>query len=111
MEIQPRTFHPLPAKEKILRAIANQEKRISDLTSYMWYILPVAHKFGDNVYEVAARSLSESGISVTATQLKELAQELKTPEGMQQYAEQRLRHLGSITRMKLPGGGTMSATG
>lgn len=82
MEIQPRSFHALPSKEEILRSIETQEKRIADLTSYIRYVMPVADRFGDDVYAVAARSLTESGVSVTAKQLKELAEELKTPEGI-----------------------------
>ena len=58
----------------------------------MWYIMPVADRFGDEVYEVAARALNESGVRTTVAELRALAEELKTPEGMERYAERRRLH-------------------
>jgi hypothetical protein len=111
MAVEPRSFNRLPPKEKILNAIEMQKLRLTDLTSYLWHITPVAERFGDQVYEVAARSLTESGVPTSAAELKALAEGLKTPEGQARYAENRFRHMGSVTRTKLPGGGTLSATG
>ena len=51
------------------------EQRNADVTSFMWYIMPVADRFGERVYDVAAASLAKSGLEVTASQLKSLAQE------------------------------------
>ena len=93
MPIQAGTLKRLPPKEVILEKIEREKQHNADLTSYMWYIMPVAEKCGDRVYEVAAESLTKSGIPVTAAQLKALAEELKTPEGMERYAEQRRYHL------------------
>jgi hypothetical protein len=92
MAIQPGTFKRLPGKEVILEQIEEERRHLHDLSSYMWYIMPVADKFGDQVYEVAARSLAESGLSVTVAEMKALADELKTPEGMERYAEKRRLH-------------------
>jgi hypothetical protein len=39
--------------------------------------MPLAEKFGDTVYDVAAKSLTESGIEVSAAQLKQLAEDLE----------------------------------
>ena len=93
MAIQSGTFKRLPAKEEILKMIEEEKRHLNALTSYMWYIMPVAERFGDKVYDVAAKSLADSGLKVTASQLKELAEELKTPEGMERYAEQRRLHV------------------
>jgi len=92
MAIQPGTFKRLPGKEVILDQIEEERRHLNDLSSYMWYIMPVADRFGERVYEVAARSLVESGLKVTAAEMKALAEELKTPEGMERYAEQKRRH-------------------
>ena len=75
-----------------MEQIEEERRHLHDLSSYMWYIMPVADKFGDQVYEVAARSLAESGLSVTVAEMKALADELKTPEGMERYAEERRLH-------------------
>ena len=93
MAIQPGTFKRLPAKEVILEQIEEERRHLYDITSYLWYIMPVAERFGDRVYDVAARALTESGIKVTAQELKALAEVLKTPEGLERYAEQRRRHI------------------
>ena len=93
MPIQSGTFKRLPAKDEILKMIEEEKRHLDDLSSYIWYIMPVAELFGDKVYDVAAQSLAHSGLEVTAPQLKELARELKTPEGMGRYAEQRGLHI------------------
>ncbi len=93
MAIQSGTFKRLPGKEVILAQIEEERRHLNDLSSYMWYIMPVADRFGEQVYEVAARSLIESGLKVTAAEMKALAEELKTPEGMERYAEQKRRHV------------------
>ena len=93
MAIQAGTFKRLPGKEVILDQIEEERRHLNDLSSYMWYIMPVADRFGERVYEVAAKSLVESGLKVTAAEMKALAEELKTPEGMERYAEQKRRHV------------------
>jgi hypothetical protein len=93
MTLQPGTFNSLPSKEKLLALVEEERRHNADLTSYMWHIVPIAARFGDEVFAVAAKSLSERGVDVTATQLKELAEELQTPEGGERYTEQRRRHV------------------
>jgi hypothetical protein len=93
MAIQSGTFKRLPGKDVILEQIEEERRHLNDLSSYMWYIMPVADKFGEQVYEVAARSLAESGLKVTLGEMKALAEELRTPEGMKRYAEQKRRHV------------------
>lgn len=96
-------FRPLPPMEKIQELIELHKRHLFDLTSYLWYIMPVADRFGDSVYEVAAESLTKSGVPATAEQLKALAEELKTPEGMKRYAVNRRIHIGTnITSYKEP---------
>lgn len=58
-------FHPLPSKEKLLERIELYKEHNADLNSYMWFLLPLAAKFGDRVFEVSAKSLAESGLSIT----------------------------------------------
>jgi len=97
MPIQPGTFKRLPPKENVLELIEEQKSHNADITSYMWYIMPVAEKFGDKVYDVAAESLTKSGLKVSPSQLRALAEELKTPDGMARYAKQRRLHLRHVT--------------
>ena len=92
MAIQPGTFKRLPGKEVILAQTEEERRHLYDLSSYLWYIMPVAEKFGDKVYDIAAQSLADSGLKVTVAEMKALAEELKTPEGMERYAEQRRLH-------------------
>jgi len=92
--IQESTFHALPPQESIKAAIQKQRDHIQDLTSYLCYLIPLAEKEGDRVYEVAARSLAESGVEVTAEKLKELAAYLTSPEGVEAYRAARLSHTG-----------------
>lgn len=93
MAIQPGTFKRLPGKDVILEQIAEERRHLYDVSSYVWYIMPVADRFGDAVYDVAAYSLTDSGIRVTAPELKALADELRTPAGRERYAEQRRLHV------------------
>jgi hypothetical protein len=88
-------FTPLPSKEELQGAIELHERHLADLTSYLWYIMPVADRFGDSVYDLSAESLTKSGIPTSAMQLKALAAELKTPDGMQRYAGNRRIHIGT----------------
>ena len=98
MPIQSGTWKPLPSKEVIQEGIEEQKRHNADLTSYLWYIIPVAEQFGEQVYDVAAESLTQNGVEVSAAQLKDLADELKTPEGMERYAEVRQLHvMGHVT--------------
>jgi hypothetical protein len=93
MAIQAGTFKSLPPKAELLAAIEAEKRHNADLTSYLWYLMPLAERFGERVYDVAAASLAASGLDVTPAQLKALAAELQTPEGRQRYAEQRHYHL------------------
>ena len=97
MAIQPGTFKRLPPKEEILELIADQKRHDADVTSYVWYLMPLADRFGDGVYEVAAESLARSGLEVSASRLKELGQELRTPEGLDRCSEERRLHLSHVT--------------
>ena len=99
---QTATFHRLPPREKILASIEVQERRLAGPLSYMLYIMPVAERFGERVYEVAARSLQDSGVNVTAERLKTLAAELRTPEGQKRYERERWEHIASITPIRKP---------
>jgi hypothetical protein len=94
MTIQESTFHPLPPREAIEAAIKKQRDHIKDLTSYLCYLIPLAEKCGDKVYDIAARSLSDSGVEVTAARLKELATYLTSPEGEEDFRKARLSHTG-----------------
>jgi hypothetical protein len=97
MPIQAGTFKQLPPKEKLQDLIEEQRTHNADITSYLWYIMPVAERFGDEVYAVAAQALRGSGLEVSGTELKELAVALKTPEGQERHAEQRRRHMRHVT--------------
>ncbi len=99
---QTSTFHDMPSAEAIERKMALLQRRIAGPLSYVLYIQPVAERFGDRVYEVAARSLNESGIPVTAEQLKSVAEELKTPEGKARYEQARWEHIWAITPIRKP---------
>lgn len=100
---QASTFHELPPKDVIERRVAMQQRRIAGPLSYVLYIKPVAERFGDRVYEVAARSLRESGLDVSAEQLKSMAEELETPEGQARYEQERWEHIWSITPIRKRG--------
>lgn len=109
MAIQARTFSPLPPQETILARISEQQGRTADPTSYIWYIAPVAERFGSRVFQVAAEALSRRGVHVTAEELEKLAQELNTSEGKDRYAAQRRSQIASITSIKV-GDGAASVT-
>jgi hypothetical protein len=93
--LQAGQFLPLGSKEEILALIAEEERHNADLTAYLWYIMPVADRFGERAYDVAAEALRGCGLTVTGEQLKALAQELRTPAGLAKYAEERRLHVMS----------------
>jgi len=98
MPIQAGTYKRLPPKEEILRRIAREKQHNDDLITFLLYIMPVAEKAGERVYEVAAQALTRDGLPVTAAQLMALAAELKTPAGQEKYAEQIKYHMfGHVT--------------
>jgi hypothetical protein len=104
MPLQSKTFDRLPPTEKLDQMIEFYRQRNTDVTSFLWYLVPLADRLGDRVYAVAAASLSDSGLNVTADQLRALAAEMKTPEGRQRYAENRRLHIDSmVTSVKPPG--------
>jgi hypothetical protein len=96
MPLQPSHFHRLPPVEAIHERIAFYEERNRDISSFMWYIMPVAERFGERVYQVAAAALTESGLKVTAAQLQALAAEMQSPEHQARYAEARHRHISAM---------------
>jgi len=96
MPLNSSLFHPLPSKEKLLERIKFYKERNADLSSYMWFLLPLTARFGDRVFEVAAKSLTESGLSITVEQLRDLGHEMQTPEGQQKYARNRALLIDSM---------------
>ena len=62
----------------------------ADITTYMWFLLPLSEKFGDKIFDVAAKSLAESGVKVTAEEMKAIARDMKLPEKQDYYKEMRL---------------------
>lgn len=98
MAIQNGTWKRLPPKDVILDRIREQRRHNADVTSYLWYLIPMAEKFGKRVYDVAARSLTASGVPVTGSELRELAALLQTPEGQREYERERELHVfGHVT--------------
>jgi len=93
MPIQAGTYKRLPPKEEILRRIECEKQHNDDVISFLLYIMPVAEKAGERVYEVAAQTLTRDGLPVTAAQLRALAAELKTPAGQEKYAERIKNHI------------------
>ena len=103
MPLENPLFHPLPPKEKLLERVEFYKERNADPSSFMWHLLPLAGQFGDRVYEVAAKSLADSGLAVTAESLRALAREMQSPEGKAKYDRLRALHIGSmITSYKQP---------
>ncbi len=100
---QTSTFRELPTKEVIERRIAMMERRVAGPLSYVLYIKPIAERFGDRVYEVAAHSLNASGVQVTAEELKTVADELDTEEGRARFDEERWQHIWAITPIRKRG--------
>jgi hypothetical protein len=88
------SFKPLPPREEIQKVIERRRRHITNLSSYMWYILPVVKKFGNKVFEVAAKSLTDSGIQTTADQLKRLAEEMQSLDGVKQFENEKHTHIG-----------------
>ena len=95
MPATPTTYKLLPPKEEILAAIELQQRHVEDITSYLWYVIPVAERFGERVYTVAANALQECGLEVSVDEIKALVEELQTPDGLQKYAENRRIHIGT----------------
>ena len=54
MPIQSGTFKPLPSEEELLQAIELEKAHNADLISYLLYIMPIAERFGERVYDTAA---------------------------------------------------------
>jgi hypothetical protein len=88
------SFKMLPPKEEIQKIVERRKAHIDNIISYMWYILPVAKKYGDRVFEVAAKSLTDSGIQTTADHLKRLAEEMQSPDGMKHFENEKHTHIG-----------------
>lgn len=96
-------FEPLPPAETLQASIDLQQRHLADLTSYLWYLMPLAARFGERVYDVAAESLTRSGVRATPEELRALAAELQTPAGQARYAENRRIHIGTnLTSYKEP---------
>jgi hypothetical protein len=87
------TFRRLPSKEEIVKLVDEERRHLNDLAAYMLYIVPVAERFGDGVYAVAAQALNQAGVSANAEELRAIAAELRTPEGRLRYAESRRLHV------------------
>lgn len=103
MILQPKTFNRLPDGKKIKESTNIIRSHKANITSYMWYILPLYEKFGEQVFDVAAKSLAESSLKVSVEQLKELAHEMRLPEKEEYYQKVRLQHIGRlITSVKFP---------
>jgi L-asparagine transporter-like permease len=69
----------------------------------MWFLLPLVAKFGDRVYEIAAQSLTNSGLVVTTEELRDLGIEMQTPEGQKKFT-QRALHIGAMITSYKPSG-------
>lgn len=103
MILQPKTFNRFPGMEKMEETIKIVMSHKANLTSYMWYLFPLSEKLGEQVFDVAARSLAESGVEVTTEELKELACDMRLPEKQEYYKKMRLQHISSlITSVKFP---------
>ena len=88
------SFKRLPPKGEIKKIVKWRKQHIYNLSSYMWYILPVAKKFGDKVYEVAAKSITASGIPTTANELMQLAKKMQSVDGEKHYTYEKHMHIG-----------------
>jgi hypothetical protein len=84
-----------PSKKVLLETIEQRKKHLKNLSSFMWYIMPVAECLGDQVYKVAARLLCESGLDVNADQLGQLADDINSPARKEFYGKERLFHIGT----------------
>jgi hypothetical protein len=104
MPLNSSLFCPLPTREELLRRIQFYEERNGDLSSYMWYLLPLVAKFGECVYQVAAQSLTCSGLAVTADELRDLGIEMQTQDGQKKYARHRALHIGAMLTSYKPSG-------
>jgi hypothetical protein len=93
MSLQQGTFEPLPSKEELRQWVEEHRRHNADVTSYLWHVIPMAERFGERAYDIAARALRENGLSVSGSQLRALAAELATAEGRGKYAEERRKHV------------------
>jgi hypothetical protein len=96
MPLNSTLFRPLPPREELLRRIQFYQERNADISSYMWYLLPLVAKFGERVYQVAAQSLTRSGLVVTTDELRDLGIEMQTLDGQKKYAQHRALHIGAM---------------
>ena len=98
MDLTPNTFNrfsDLEMMEKKLEIITDLNK---DGTTFMWMLLPLSEKLGEKVFDVAAKSLKESGVEITAEKMKELARDMRLPEKQEFYRKKRLGFLkGMVT--------------
>jgi hypothetical protein len=92
--IQPSTFNPPASRDNILAAIERQAEHLRDETTYLVHLIPLAERFGPEVYTIAASALSERGIDVAAARLAELAQDFTSAQGTGRYREARIHHAG-----------------
>jgi hypothetical protein len=92
MPIQESTFSPLPAIDEVREALTRQRQHVTDLRTYVCYLIPLARRFGDAVYEIAATALAEGGLDVTDSALSEIARDFASPGGAGRYREARLAH-------------------
>lgn len=97
MPMQPAVFRPLPSRERLVTLVEEERRHNADITSYLWHVIPIANRFGDAAYDVAAESLAARGLPVTAQGLRELGRDLQTPAGRQRYAKQRRLHVMNHT--------------
>ena len=103
MPLENPLFRPFPPTEKLLERIEFYKERNADPTTFMWHLLPLEEKFGERVYDVAAKSLAESGLPVTGESLRALARDMRDPANKAKYDRLRGLHIGSmITSYKQP---------
>jgi len=93
MTMQAGQYKRLGSKEEIQALIAEERRHLEDPLAYLLYILPVAERFGERAYDVAAEALQDCGLDISADQLKTIAAELQTPAGQAKYAERRRLHV------------------
>jgi len=103
MILQPKTFSRFPSLEQMEKTLKTITSQKANITSYMWYLLPLSEKLGERVFDVAAKSLAESGVVVSPEELKALARDMRLPKKQEYYKKMRLKHTSSlITSVKLP---------
>jgi len=95
MILTPKTFNRFPSMEQMEETLKTLMSYTTDVASYMWLLLPLSEKLGEQVFDVAAKSLTESGVEVTAEEMKELARDMRLPEKQEHYKKKRLEFLNS----------------